>query len=465
MAGRAQAGAVRLLEAVPSLASHWREEANPRALEEVTLGARGLVHLKCAEGHLFSVRPARVAQVPLEDLCPQCKSLAHLRPAFLPYFHEEGQGRGPDETPARGGREGVHFRCPQGHAFKVPNALTFTTVEGLLDRCPGCKSLASRRPEVAARWGVGNPSTPEETSPSQGASVHLLCPEGHDYEANPWGASALACPSCGGGSLVEVHGDLIATHWDFEKNEADPHLLLPQAQGRYFFKCPRGHRFSRHLASLKERKRDFCPQCRLEGHSFAALHPTLASLWDEEANGKKAEEVYAGAGGEWWFSCPGGHRYRTSLRNVVKRGGCGICLSQTSSLEIKVHNFLREHLPANEVELNKCTVIPPYKIDILIPGLRLALEVNGDLWHSDAMVRDKTSFESGAAYHTMKAQRALGAGITLAFIWSHDWFAHEEETQEALKDFIATGLVGAPLDKLTSHLDESCQLCSSFSSS
>ena len=57
-------------------------------------------------------------------------------------------------------------------------------------------------------------------------------------------------------------------------------------------------------------------------------------------------------------------------------------------------------------------VISPYEIDIYIPDLRIAIEVNGCYWHSD-------EFKS-RNYHVNKWQKCCNKGIWLLQIWE-DW--------------------------------------------
>ena len=65
------------------------------------------------------------------------------------------------------------------------------------------------------------------------------------------------------------------------------------------------------------------------------------------------------------------------------------------------------------VELNNRTVLEGYEVDLYCPDLRLAIEFNGDYWHSDAC-KDKQ-------YHFTKSNIAEKNNIRLIHIYEHEW--------------------------------------------
>jgi hypothetical protein len=82
----------------------------------------------------------------------------------------------------------------------------------------------------------------------------------------------------------------------------------------------------------------------------------------------------------------------------------------SSSHESKILKVLDEHQIHYKKNYRK--LIPPYEIDIFIPSLNLAIEINGGFWHHEDAGKDKF-------YHLTKYNRCRELGIELWNIF--DW--------------------------------------------
>ena len=60
------------------------------------------------------------------------------------------------------------------------------------------------------------------------------------------------------------------------------------------------------------------------------------------------------------------------------------------------------------------------ELDIYIPELKLALEYNGDYWHSDEVLMDRADI-SAEEYHRQKLEASVELGIRLGFVWESEW--------------------------------------------
>ncbi|MBR1454666.1 MAG: hypothetical protein IJ593_08520 [Lachnospiraceae bacterium] len=79
-------------------------------------------------------------------------------------------------------------------------------------------------------------------------------------------------------------------------------------------------------------------------------------------------------------------------------------------------------------DVKRCVkdVIPPYELDIYIPELKLAIEYNGNFWHSDNM-KDKN-------YHLNKTIMCGKLGIRLIHVFEYEWKNNNQK--EKIKSLI-----------------------------
>lgn len=85
----------------------------------------------------------------------------------------------------------------------------------------------------------------------------------------------------------------------------------------------------------------------------------------------------------------------------------------SSRLERSVIDYVKSVYQGTIVE-NDRSVIGPFELDILIPELNIAIEVNGVYWHSSKFGKDKW-------YHYDKWKSCKDKGVQLIQIWEDDW--------------------------------------------
>lgn len=86
--------------------------------------------------------------------------------------------------------------------------------------------------------------------------------------------------------------------------------------------------------------------------------------------------------------------------------------SYVSSGEINIREFISD-IYKGEVNHNIKSIIQPYELDIYIPEFKLAIEFNGDYWHS-TLLKDKY-------YHQQKTIDCAKRGIRLIHIFEYEW--------------------------------------------
>lgn len=100
----------------------------------------------------------------------------------------------------------------------------------------------------------------------------------------------------------------------------------------------------------------------------------------------------------------------------------------TSRLEQSVIAYVRSIYSGTLVERDR-TVIHPQELDIYLPELHLAVEVNGLYWHSEKFGKDKN-------YHKMKYEACRTAEVRLVQIWEDDWNDRREIVESLLAHII-----------------------------
>lgn len=99
-----------------------------------------------------------------------------------------------------------------------------------------------------------------------------------------------------------------------------------------------------------------------------------------------------------------------------QHGRCPKCFPPgTSNEEIELLEFIRsiyfEDLVNGEGSFG---IIPPYQLDIYVPGKKLAFEFDGLYWHSDDIKPDRK-------YHLMKTEMCEKLGIKLVHVFENEW--------------------------------------------
>jgi hypothetical protein len=91
--------------------------------------------------------------------------------------------------------------------------------------------------------------------------------------------------------------------------------------------------------------------------------------------------------------------------------------------ELELQNFVKSSCKY-KVETNIKNIIPPYELDIYIPEKKLAIEFNGNYWHS--------TLQKEANYHQKKTIACTKKHIQLIHIFEYEW----KNNKESIKDYI-----------------------------
>ena len=99
-------------------------------------------------------------------------------------------------------------------------------------------------------------------------------------------------------------------------------------------------------------------------------------------------------------------------------------LKSRSSFELEIEKVLKE----NNIlyEQNTRQVISPKELDFYLPNYNLAIECNGDYWHSDKIILEKYGLLADD-YHQQKTKLCKEKGIKLLHISENSWNKDKEK--------------------------------------
>lgn len=108
-------------------------------------------------------------------------------------------------------------------------------------------------------------------------------------------------------------------------------------------------------------------------------------------------------------------------------------LTTSTTRSREEHNFARwlESATEHKIIRNDRKVLSGKELDFIIPALKLAIEFNGDYWHSDEFMFANHGCSS-TSYHAAKADAAKKSDLTLVHVWESDWQKHRERTTAEL---------------------------------
>lgn len=148
---------------------------------------------------------------------------------------------------------------------------------------------------------------------------------------------------------------------------------------------------------------------------------------------------------EFLWNCDAcGKEFSRRLDKALKSVTCNHC--GKSSGEVSLGQYLRSL--DEEFRVGVKDLIAPYELDFYYPERKLAIEYNGDYFHSDRKIGERFGYPA-RDYHEMKRKKCSKKGVKLAFVWECDLKAMPDVVKRDLKQFVETGRRSALLSKLT----------------
>lgn len=109
--------------------------------------------------------------------------------------------------------------------------------------------------------------------------------------------------------------------------------------------------------------------------------------------------------------------------------GCQSCGVRESKAQNEIYEFCCNLLGSENVIQNCRKEIYPYEIDIYIPSLKVGIEYNGILWHSDRFTEDQN-------YHLKKLNKCNQKGIKLIQVFEDEYKNHRDIVLSKIKHLL-----------------------------
>ena len=358
---------------------------------------------------------------------------------------------------------------------------------------PGFNDIASQRPDVMEEWDWAennkNNIKPDALTVNSHVKAHWKCHEyKHDYIMSiTKRTNGQSCPFCSShriltsfNDLLTLYPDLVKSEWDWienDKRNIRPSEITAHSRIKACWHCNvcKG-KYEATVNSKTGSNHNGCPYCAsikvLPGFNDLAscYHELIESEWNWRRNNSlkiypnnitKYSNIKA-----WWICSECGHEWFTTVANrtFLKRG-CPECVkhenNHISQQENQVAEYIRNYLCEHHgnisftihrsisfkeiyndknihvhnnagIDLNKHL---RKELDIYIPELSLAIEYDGDYWHSDDVMLSKTGLTNDET-HMIKQSLCSQAGIDLLFISEHDWLNENDEIKHVINEII-----------------------------
>ena len=109
-------------------------------------------------------------------------------------------------------------------------------------------------------------------------------------------------------------------------------------------------------------------------------------------------------------------------------------MSNVSRVELKLLDFIKQYFP-NAHKDNE--LIKPYELDIVIDELKLAIEFNGDYWHSTKFyLEHRDNLDGYYGRHLNKILETNKQGYRLIHIWENEYNKNPESIKKKLMDIL-----------------------------
>lgn len=140
------------------------------------------------------------------------------------------------------------------------------------------------------------------------------------------------------------------------------------------------------------------------------------------------------------------YRIRFNHNHVI----CTNCnpINKPISIQEKEFGDYLKSIYDKEIIENTRSIINPYELDYYFPDLRVAIEYNGDYWHTNPRYYSENEIINikGTEYlvseiwkrDQKKLEYCNDKNITLVTIWEDDWTNNKNKTKKLVKDFLAT---------------------------
>ena len=196
----------------------------------------------------------------------------------------------------------------------------------------------------------------------------------------------------------------VINEFDIDKNKFTMKDVTAGSDRDTWWKCPNGHSY-KSSPSRRVMRGSGCGICShnilVKGvNDLLTTHPEIAKEWDYEKNEEKPDEVMAGSNiKKYWFICPKGHSYKTTVLGRKRGTDCPQCNieNHTSFPERAIFYYMKHYIDEVKDSYHN-SIIGRKEIDIYLPKYNFGIEYDGQAWHRDYnrdIEKDKVCFKNG----------------------------------------------------------------------
>lgn len=213
-----------------------------------------------------------------------------------------------------------------------------------------------------------------------------------------------------------------------------------------------GHEFSTQSPEVNRKRHDACiakygvgnvmqndnVKNRLKRTVFKKEYQKLQERWKDYVIPLFNEDEYEGQDKVYRWKCVKcGNEFESYIysTNFNKNDwGTPRCLSchpflrNCSYNEKEILDFVKS-IYNGEISENDRSLIHPFEIDIYIPERKIAIEYNGDFWHTEGQGKDEK-------YHVGKTESCLEKGVQLIHIFEHEWNDRKSIVKDRIKSLL-----------------------------
>lgn len=402
----------KLLKDSKELMKYWDYEKNKDLdLEKLTLGSSKNAWWICEKGHSYDAKIKRKNYEKI--ICPICSNhrvlkgyndLATTNPELLKEWDFTKNTISPYEITA-GAEKMIWWICPKDHSYQ---SYAFNRKRGV--GCPICdgkkvligyNDLATTNPKIAKEWDYEKNGDLKPTDITEGSTTNVwwICEKGHSFDARAKDRKrGLNCPYCSNKKVLVGFNDLytycidnhleeIIEEFDNDKNEFSMKDVTAGSDKETWWKCPKGHSYQS-SPSRRVMRGSGCGICShnilVKGvNDLLTTHPEIAKEWDYKKNKVGPDEVMAGSNiDKYWFLCPKGHSYHTTVLGRKRGTNCPQCNIEkhTSIPERSIYYYMKKYFN-DVIDSYHNKKIGRKEIDIFLPTFNFGIEYDGRAWH------------------------------------------------------------------------------------
>jgi hypothetical protein len=199
--------------------------------------------------------------------------------------------------------------------------------------------------------------------------------------------------------IIKVSNAPFLSQWDYKKNVMSPQDVAISSNKKLWWMGTCGHSWE--TSPNNRNKGKGCPYCSGKytaiEQSLATIYPEIAKEWSS-CNILQPQNVRPKSNKTVWWKCGEcGKGWKASVANRVQNhSGCPACniLYGSSSVEVRVFAEIKSVWKDTRMRAK----IGGVECDILIPSIKVAVEVDGKRWHTDSdrdIKKNNTLLKSG----------------------------------------------------------------------